>query len=106
MAETYWVSFTVRDKTTPRGTYDERRAGVIDALFEVSDGWWPETTSFVMFQSEENALSLAKLVKSKLDPDCDIALIGSPNIKTMKLVGSDENSLTVLKSLANYAVRV
>lgn len=90
MADTYWISTFTADKTTPKGTYDDRRSNTLAALRAVSDGWWAETTSFVVFGSEKSTDELVKIIKGRIDTACDIVLLGKTETKVLRHIGLDE----------------
>lgn len=89
MADTYWISTFHADKRTAKGTYDERRSATLNALNEVSDGWWAETTSFVMFGSAKSTDQIVAIIKKQIDPACDIVLLGKMETKTLRHIGLD-----------------
>lgn len=105
MAETYWTSMFFASRTTAKGTYDKRRDDTLDALNKVCDGWWPETTSFVVFGSEKTISELAQIAKRSMDPQCDIVLIGMTDKKSMRLVGAAQHP-DILEGLVPFMKRV
>lgn len=105
MAETYWISTFHADKKTAKGTYDERRSNTLDALNAVSDGWWAETTSFVMFGSDQSTDQLVAIIKKHIDPVCDVVLLGKTETRTLRHIGLDAFP-DVLPSLVPFVKKV
>lgn len=100
--DVYWITHTIRDKTTPKGDYGKRYEALTTGLHEVSDGWWPEPTSFIAFGSEANLSRIVSIVKSAIDASCDIVVIGRPHYKSMTVVGKVEHMET-LTSIVEFA---
>ena len=53
--------------------------------------WWAETTSYVLFRSEKSSSTIAAEVKRVLDISKDVAIISSPYIKTMTIIGTNND---------------
>lgn len=100
--EVYWISHTIRDKTTPKGDYAKRYSALTTGLNKVSDGWWPEPTSFVAFGSNADLSEIVSIVKGAIDVSCDVVVIGKPHFKSMTVVGKVEH-MDALVSIVEFA---
>jgi hypothetical protein len=83
---TYWLTFRIADE----GDYGHRYDQLHQTVFELTGGgkWWVEPTSFYVFESTLNADQVAGRIKSCLDEDYDLALLGMPNFKTARAIGA------------------
>jgi hypothetical protein len=84
----YWVAFRLADNATR----DERYRELTDDLKGAAAGkYWDEPTSFFVLPSELSINELAALVKSSIDEDTDIVVIGMPYIRAARVIGLVED---------------
>jgi hypothetical protein len=90
------VTYTIADRTTQFGTYDDRRNSVIQAVLSQSSGThWDETTSFILFTSDvESSKTVATWIdnNSMLDPSFDLLVVINLSKKGYALVGSSNDA--------------
>jgi hypothetical protein len=80
----YWLSFCIAKDATYQDRYD-----ALDAMIgSLTVRWWKETTSFILFSSERSIDEIAAFVESVIDIDQDIVLIGMPQVKSARIIGS------------------
>lgn len=85
MADTYFVSFVIREDETQQNRYDT----LIDALRRLSPRiWWAETPSFVILSSDQTIDYVAAVVKFHIDASQDIAIIGKTEYTQMRVCGA------------------
>lgn len=81
----YWVSFRVEET----GNHAARRKALEEAIKDCTSGtWWKDPTSFVLFQSDLAINIIAGHLKTAIDEDTDIAVIGMPNFKSARVIGN------------------
>lgn len=86
---TYWITFRVGDI----GDYNARYDALQKAVSNLKDGakWWVEPTSFFVFNSKHSIDEVAAAVKKALNTLDDMALIGMPEFKDARVVGTLED---------------
>lgn len=82
---TYWLSFRLEDNRSYRARYD----ALMDAVQQLSQKWWVEPSSFLVFSSSESIDSVAAAVKAAVDPNVDLVTIGMPDYKSARLIGNN-----------------
>ncbi|SFL38719.1 hypothetical protein SAMN04488004_11679 [Loktanella salsilacus] len=88
MADTYFISFVIREDAT----YSERYEGLMEDLRALSPTiWWSETTSFIILQSDLSIDYIVGIVEQHIDAKKDIAVIGKTEYKTMRVCGAYED---------------
>lgn len=87
MSKTYWISFRLHDDNT----YDKRYSDLVETIRKVSSTWWVEPSSFIVFGSEYDISTIAGSVKTAINPDTDMTLIGMPDYKSARLIGVNED---------------
>lgn len=88
MADTYFVSFVIRNDST----YSDRYEGLMEALRGLSPTvWWAETTSFILLESDQSIDHIVGVVKKHISVSKDIAVIGKTDFKTMRVCGAYED---------------
>lgn len=101
MADSYWLSFRLRDSDGYEGTYNDRLTDLteeIRAACGAGGNWWYETTSFFIFTSDETIDTIVYRVKRAIDVDVDLVVIGKPDYKTGRVVGclADPDILSII----------
>lgn len=83
----FWISFRISE----RGNYQERYNGLIEAIEQASIRHWAETTSFVLIESSYTIDKLASTLKAPINTAHDLVLIGNPNVKQARVIGTVED---------------
>ena len=96
----YWLSFTISDRNAKNKSYDERYNDFIDRIFKVSLEHWSETTSFIIFKSNENIDVLFNFFGIALSEIYDLFIIRELDAKSARIFGKNEN--TKIKNLMPY----
>ncbi len=76
---TYCVTFRIADGTVGGKTYEERRQSIIDAVYPKGGGYWEETTSFILVNSDLNTHDFAKKASSGLNVANDMLVAFDPS---------------------------
>lgn len=85
---TYWLSFRIGDDDSYAKRYDD----LVEAIRLITNQhWWLETTSFIVFESDHSIDDLVSTVKGLIDEEIDLVLIGMPNFKSARLIGSSSD---------------
>lgn len=79
MASTYCVTFRVANQTVNGKTYDERRQSIIDSVRTKGLGYWEETTSFFLVESNLNTTDFAKKASAGLSATHDMLAAFDPS---------------------------
>lgn len=74
---TYCITFRVANKTVGGKTYDDRRNSIINAVYS-GNGYWDETTSFILANSDLETSALAKKASAALSADDDLLVAFDP----------------------------
>jgi hypothetical protein len=85
---TYCVTFRVADKTLNGKTYDERRQSIVDAVRTEDMGYWEETTSFFLVESNLQTEPFAKKASTGLDATNDMLVAFDPEDMSMAYFGA------------------
>lgn len=82
---TYWMTFRIADDAG----YTKRYEQLVEAIRQITNSsWWVEPTSFLLFASDKDIDGVAAIAKASFNPRTDMALIGMPDFKSARLVGS------------------
>ena len=84
---TYWLSFRLKENST----YSDRYDALVETIRVNSMRWWPETSSFFVFETVATIDELAMHVKKQIDPGTDLVLIGMPVFKSARLIGKNDD---------------
>jgi hypothetical protein len=87
-----WPLIGLRFRIHESGNSQERRDDLYAALNDLSSMLWVEPTSFVAFESDSSADSIAAKVKAAIDSSIDLALLGMTDFRTAKLIGASEDT--------------
>lgn len=72
----YWLSFKVStDRSPSKGVDGVRRQSIYDAVTTFDPGYWEETTSFILFDAEDDIDAVGRAVVAGLDADLDTVVI-------------------------------
>lgn len=74
----YCVSFRIADKTVSGKTYAERRKQLVENVHTDGLGYWEETTSFFMVESNLTTDKLAKDASKGLSAADDMVFVFDP----------------------------
>jgi hypothetical protein len=80
----YWLTFRLE----MNATYSNRHQALMDAVERISTGWWTEPTSFLVFESDQSIDGVAGTAKSAINPAIDLVLIGMPDYKSARVIGT------------------
>jgi hypothetical protein len=75
---TYAITFRIKNATVNGLTYDERRAALVENARAEELGYWDETTSFILVESNKATDIIAKRVVAGLSPKHDMLVIFDP----------------------------
>ncbi len=88
MAELYFVAFRLAQDST----HGSRYAALEGVLADAAGGkWWKDPTSFIVFRSALKIDEVANLVADAIRVSTDIAIIGTPDFKSARVVGDVED---------------
>lgn len=79
----YWLTFRLKDDRDYARRYDELTEGVR----RISSRWWPEATSFLLFDSDQTIDDVADHVRDLIDERGDLVLIGMSEFKSARVLG-------------------
>lgn len=74
----YCISFRISEETVGGKSYADRRQMLINNAYEGSDGYWEETTSFLMVGSSLQTGAFAQKVCKGLSAKHDLVLVFDP----------------------------
>lgn len=80
----YWLTFRLSEDSDYAARYER----LVEAVREISEGWWVESTSFILFDSDQDIDDLAAIVKANLKPAVDLALVGVRDYKAARAIGA------------------
>ena len=85
---TYCISFRIGEVDTWVGSAAERRQSLIDAAYQASDGYWDETTSFIIAgMNLDTPGALAEIVRG-LDQSVDLVIVFDPADMSLSRFGN------------------
>ena len=72
----YWLSFMVAtERSAAKGVESLRRQSIYAAVQVFDSGYWDETTSFILFEADDDIDVVGKAVVAGLDPDLDLLIL-------------------------------
>jgi hypothetical protein len=71
----YWISFRVANEQVGGRTYDQRLENLKDAIDDMSNGYWDETSSFYVIESEKTPAQVATALSAAIAPAADLILM-------------------------------
>lgn len=101
---TYCVTFKLAAQTVNGNTYEERRQSIIDAVYS-ENGFWDETTSFILVNSPLNTNDFAAKASEGLSAKHDLLVAFDPEDMSMAYFGTVEDP-EVLSSFFRYAKKL
>lgn len=90
MSTSYWLSFRLHDSDEWRATYQTRVDDLYDEIKKScgnGSNWWISTTSFIVFQSNEDINTIASRVKRVIAESVDLVVVGMNDKKGGRVVG-------------------
>ncbi len=75
----YCITFRIADRTVNGQSYDQRRQKLIDNVRRKDFGYWEETTSFFLVESNLDTNALAKQACSGLSAEHDMVVVFDPS---------------------------
>ncbi|ERP87267.1 hypothetical protein Q669_10915 [Labrenzia sp. C1B10] len=102
---TYCVSFRLANKTIGGKSYDERRKLIETNVWAKGQGYWDETTSFILAGSDLDTFSFAKKASEGLGAKDDILLVFDPSDMSAAYFGPVD-SPEILGSFFNVLKKV
>lgn len=75
---TYCVTFRIADKTVNGKTYAERREMLVENARAYDGGYWEETTSFLLVESNKNTPDFGASVAKGLSEKDDLVVVFDP----------------------------
>jgi len=79
MPYTYCVTFRVANQTVGGRSYDERRQSIVEAVRTDGFGYWEETTSFFLVESNLDTPTFARAAAAGLSPAHDMLVAFDPS---------------------------
>jgi len=78
MTCTYCITSRIANKMAGGKSYDDRRLALIENLRSENMGYWEETTSFFLVESDADTYSFAKMATKGLSVDDDLIIVFDP----------------------------
>ena len=100
----YYVTFRISDATVANRTYDDRYVDLINTLHAAQAGFWSETTSFVIVESELDIKSFSQRSAKVLSKE-DILLVFDNSGNSACYFGAVEQS-DVLESFFPNTLKI
>lgn len=97
MAWNYCVTFRLANKTIGGKTYEERRASLVENARAEKLGFWDETTSFILVESNENTPTLTARICKGLSAADDMVVVFDPSDMSANYFGAVQH-VDVLRS--------
>lgn len=94
---TYCVSFRIANQTVGGETYQDRYDRLISNVHDGCDGFWAETTSFILVGSDLDTVSFATKASAGLSARHDTVLVFDPDDMSAAVFGKIER-LDILES--------
>lgn len=101
---TYFVTFRIADREVAGKSYQQRYDAMIAALRKEDIGFWSETTSFLLVESNLDTRAFTQRAAAALSADHDMLLAYDPEDKSSSYFGAVKE-LDVLKSFLPTTVR-
>lgn len=93
----YYVTFRVADKTAGGRSYADRRQSIIDAVRQKGKGYWEETTSFFLVESDLSTSALGAAAARDLSAADDLLVVIDPTDMSASYFGAVKHA-DVLRS--------
>ncbi|WP_404417827.1 hypothetical protein [Brevundimonas vesicularis] len=99
----YWLSFKVStDRSTSKGADTVRRQSIYDAVTAFDPGYWEETTSFILFEAQDDIDAVGRTVVAGLDASLDTLVIRKVSTAAARYWGK----VTMPTSLRGYVANI
>lgn len=102
---TYYITFRIADRTLAGQTYEDRRQQLMTNARTKGGGFWAETTSFILAESELDTYSYAKRVCQGLSAAHDLVVVIDPSDDSAAYFGPIEEE-EVLRSFIPKAKKL
>ncbi len=76
---TYCVTFRIADKIVGGKSYNDRRQLLVDNVRSSDNGYWEETTSFFLVESDQDTYSFANKAVKGLSIADDLVVVFDPS---------------------------
>ena len=93
----YYVTFRISDKTIGGKTYNDRYQSLMAAAKKANGGFWPETTSFILAESNLETYAFAESLSKDLSKNHDLVVVIDPTDDSAGCFGVLEHE-DILKS--------
>ncbi|MBZ3693255.1 hypothetical protein [Phyllobacterium calauticae] len=85
---TYWLSFTLDDRTIGGRDYSTRWNALYSAIHQISGAnYWEKTTSFILFSADKTIEQVVSTAKNAVSPTYDLVLIRSLDTQSARIFG-------------------
>lgn len=101
---TYCITFRIANETVGGKTYNERRQSLIDSIPK-NNGYWEESTSFILTNSNKNTPDFADSISKGLSKSKDLLVVFDPSDMSLAYFGAVEHP-EVLASFFNSAKKL
>jgi hypothetical protein len=88
---TYCVTFRIADQTVGGKTYEDRHQSIIEAVRTNDAGYWVETTSFFLVESNLDTAAFGKRASSGLSANHDMLVAFDPSDMSAAYFGTIEH---------------
>ena len=102
---TYCITFRIADLTVNDRTYDDRRSALIEAARAYDGGYWEETTSFLLAESDLTTGAFGATLAKTLSKKNDLLFVFDPSDMSASYFGAIE-SAEVLRSFFPLAKKL
>jgi hypothetical protein len=98
---TYWLTFRIATETAGGKSYEARWDALYEAVRKLSNSWWVEPTSFVLFESAHGIDTVAAHCQRAVAPAVDLVLVRELDTKSARVIGkvSDQNLFKLMPYL-------
>lgn len=100
----YWLSFMVAtDRSAEKGVESLRRQSIYAAVQVFDSGYCDETTSFILFEADDDIDVVGKAVVAGLDPDLDLLILRKVSSASARYWGEVTQPTALRGYVANIA---
>ena len=100
----YWLSFMVAtDPSAAKGVESLRRQSIYAVVQVFDSGYWDETTSFILFEADDDIEVVGKAVVAGLDPDLDLLILRKVSSASARYWGKVTQPTSLRGYVANIA---
>lgn len=87
---TYAVTFRIANRTVGGKTYNERYQAFMNRVYS-DNGYWAETTSFILTTSRQSTSAFAKHISAELSKADDLVVVFDPSDMSCAYFGALEH---------------